>query len=1026
MSAQQPDLPLFDARFERVFERPGPRWFTLAPHRPFLDDLAKALYEALSPLGPETLADALVLTPTRRGARLLAEAFVRAASGRAVLLPQIRALGDLEEGEPPFEPGDVALDLPPAIRPLQRRFELARLSLTHAARLGERNLTPQGALDLADTLAAFLDSLAIEEISNLSAVAPCLDGDLAEHWKHAGAFVQAVLADWPGRLSELGVVDVNVRRTTLLRALAQRWREAPPTHAVVAAGSTGSAPATADLLAVVASLPKGVVVLPGLDPELADEAWAQVGDAHPQGGLKRLLDKVGVARNAVAAWPNTETPKAAMRGRARRRLVNEALRPPDATDDWLKQIALLRAEGRPDEDPIAEGLAGLSLVSARNETEAAAVAALALREALEVPGRTAALITPDASFARRVSARLRLWDVAADASAGAPLSLTSRGVLIGLLARAAAEPLNPAVLLGLLKHPLARLGREALSLQRAARTVEEKALRGARPASFEQLFRRIIGKDDETLPAVKDALAVAEALRDVVARVRAPFALGPASASDAARALGEALEALAADKKGALGELWAGTDGEAAAGLVAGLIGEAEAAPALDARAFADLVDRLLADQPVRAAESAHARISVLGALEARLVRADLLVLAGLEEGVWPKTPRLDPFLSRDMREAVGLPQPERRIGLAAHDFAQAAAAPEVLMIHTERRGGQPTVKSRWLWRLETLAKGAGVALPRRDDLARLAETLAAPLDSAPEALKPATRPAPAPPVAARPRELAVTEVETWVRDPYALYAKKILSLRQLPPPAADMDARHRGTAIHAAVEAFAKAWPLLDPKDAPAKFRDLYLDALKAEGLDLERLAVESALAERLGVFMAGFEGERRADGAQIIAETAGETEILVDGEAFTLKARADRIEVMGSTAMILDFKTGSYANEKQVASGFAPQLPLSAAILARGGFTGVSAKTPTGLLYVRLTGRDPAGVVEVRRSGEEQAAADAAWRGLSERVRSYRDPKKPYRSRVAMQFVKDPSDYDHLARTQEWLAADEDEGGE
>ena len=114
--------------FGGPFAKPGPRWFTIPAHRPFTLDLARGLSEALAPLGPEGLSQAIVLTPTRRGARALAEAFLTVSGGRAVLLPQVRALGDLDEGEPPFEPGDLALGLPPAITPYRRRFELARLA----------------------------------------------------------------------------------------------------------------------------------------------------------------------------------------------------------------------------------------------------------------------------------------------------------------------------------------------------------------------------------------------------------------------------------------------------------------------------------------------------------------------------------------------------------------------------------------------------------------------------------------------------------------------------------------------------------------------------------------------------------------------------------------------------------------------------------------------------------------------------------------------------------------------------------
>jgi len=399
-----------------LFEHPAPRWFSIPAQRPFLDDLAAGLLTALPE--PEALAGAVVFTPTRRGARALAEAFVGAAGGRAVLLPQIRAIGDLDEGEPPFEPGDLALDLPPAISSRRRRFELARIVVDHADLL---TFTPGAsqALEMAKALSDFLDSCRIEEIDTDGKLDGVADGDLAQHWQVSARFLKAVLAAWPRRLEDLGLIDVADRRVRLLRALAQRWTDHPPTEVLVAAGSTGTAPATADLLRVVAAAPLGAVVLPGLDEDLAQSAWEKVigtqGEQHPQGAMKRLLDRAEITRADVRPW----FPQSDSRGRWRRRIVNEALRPAEATADWLAQIESLRAEA-PGLDPVEEGLKGLSLIAARTEEEAASACALLLREALETPGQTAALVTPDQTLARRVSARLLRWGVIPDSSAGAP------------------------------------------------------------------------------------------------------------------------------------------------------------------------------------------------------------------------------------------------------------------------------------------------------------------------------------------------------------------------------------------------------------------------------------------------------------------------------------------------------------------------------------------------------------------------------------------------------------------------------
>jgi ATP-dependent helicase/nuclease subunit B len=1008
------------AAYSALFGGEGPRWFTIAAHRPFLDDLAAGLNAALAPLGPEALADAVVLTPTRRAARELADSFLRVGDAQAVLLPQIRALGELDEGEPPFEPGDLSLDLPPAISPMRRRFELARLVADHADILG-RDLGASGALELGDALGAFLESMQIAEIADPSAVYTLVEGELARHWEISARFLALAVEAWPRRLKDLGLIDVTDRRTQLLRALAEQWTRTPPQRPLIAAGSTGTAPATAALLAVVASAPQGCVVLPGLDLDLAEAAWAEVADAHPQDALRRLLDRSGVARDAVKVWPAPESIADQAKGRRRRRVVNEALRPAEATADWLRVIGDLRQEGAgAGRDPIAQGLEGLSVVAARTEEEAAAAAAVLLRETLETPDRTAALITPDAALARRVSAKLARWGVRIDSSAGSPLSAHPAGILIGLMAAAVADPLAPPTLLAILKHPRVRSGRDDDALAQAVRTLERRGLRGARPRAWADVFAR--------LDRYPEAVALAASLQDALELAGTPFADGLADVGEAARALTRAIEQLGTDARGRSGDLWAGADGEAGSGFLGELIDHGAALPPCSARGFAQLVTALMATQTLRSGGASHPRLKILGALEARLIRADRLILAGLEEGVWPRPAEVDPFLSRPMRARMGLPPPERRVGLSAHDFAQAACAPEVVLIHSERRGGQPAVMSRWLWRLETLARGAGLALPRREDALTWTRALDAPLADPPASLTPAPRPAPRPPIEVRPTELPVTEVERLVRDPYAVYARRILSLRKLDRPDERIEARARGAAIHAALETFAEEWSGLTGDTAPARFADLYVQALHDQGLPDGAMARERILAARAGAWVAEVEAARRAACRRVLVEQKGElTYALADGSSFTLTARADRLELFDGGVHVLDFKTGRAPSKKEIETGFAPQLTLTAALLMGGGFEDLGRVAPGDLVYLRLTGRTPPGDEIVRAGvGESEALAQAALDGLMGLISRYRRPSQPYRSRTATRFLTQISDYDHLARVREWSAAadEEDEG--
>jgi ATP-dependent helicase/nuclease subunit B len=862
------------------------------------------------------------------------------------------------------------------------------------------------ALDLADAVGSFFDGLQIEEAHVAGELGGLVAGEFAAHWEVSRAFLERALVLWPARLEQLGVLDVSERRVRLLRRLADLWTRSPPKGVLVAAGSTGTAPATRALLIAIAAAPRGAVVLPGLDVDLDGKAWDKVDVQHPQGALKRLLDEAQITRAEVATWLASDEERSEQRWR--RRVINEALRPAEETADWLHVIKTL--EGK-QAGAVAAALRGLSLVGARTEEEAATVAALMLREALETPERTAALVTPDQAMARRVTAKLARWGVVPDSSAGESLAGARCGALAGLMARAAVDPVDPVVLLGLLKHPFSRLGETA--------AFEARALRGPRARTWDELRQRLSAK-------TPGALGTAARLEAIVTGLAWTAEADPPA--EAARRIVTAMEALAADADGTPGDLWAGHGGEAMARLLSGLMQMGGGLPLVTARQFADLLQRLMEGETIRSGGATHPRLRILGAIEARLVRADRLVLAGLEEGVWPAAAPTDPFLSRPMREALNLPSPERRIGLAAHDFAQAACAPEVILLHTERRDGAPTVKSRWLWRLETLARGAKLKIPAHPHALALARVL-----DAPGPYEPAERPSPAPPLEDRPEKLFVTRIETLTRDPYAVWARDILRLFVMERPDEEVEARARGTAIHKAFERFVHDHPGELPPDAAAIFRALYLQELELAGMPRDALARETALAAEAAAWVADLEARRRADGRTLHVEKEGRIEISIDGRPFTLAAKADRIEVSpDGFGHVLDYKTGRAPTAQMVRTGFSPQLTLTAAVMARGGFADIGSIAPGELTYLEVTGRRPPGREAVRATPDgdndemlnSRDAADRALEGMVRLIRRFADPQQGYTSRTAPQFVKlYASDYDHLARVFEWSTSSEED---
>jgi ATP-dependent helicase/nuclease subunit B len=1042
-----------------------PRVFTIPASVPFLPALIGALKDgrlvdgfapARASLG---FANATIFLPTRRACRLARDAFLEALDVDAALLPRIVAIGDIDEDEFAFADAATgagafdALALPPSLDAMERRFLLARLVrkwadgmalITGAPPLVVRH--PAAVLALADDLARLMDDMTTREVpwQRLDDLVP---DQFDEYWKLTLQFLKIAREEWPNLLAALGAIEGAARRDRLIAAEASRLAAAAPGAPVIAAGSTGSMPATAKLLATIASLPHGAVVLPGLDTELDEEGWNTIGDeveapgtarapaagaaaaaGHSQFAMHALLGRIGIARRDVGIL----APPAP---HGREILASEALRPAPSTDQWRTRLAEQRLM-----DAIAQGLDGTTVIATGNAEEEALAVAVALREALTEPGRIAALVTPDRALARRVAVMLQRWNVAAEDSGGDKLADTPAGVFARLTAEAAFGGLAPATLLALFKHKLARLGVEETRHSHAVATLERAVLRGPRPrpgssglagalATVRQEIAKLRrGETSEVhfsdpRAALSDAeLAEAEALVGRIASALAPLdgLAGPRHFTELAARHREAVSELSTDAAGATGA-FSGADGEALAAAFDDIAEKVGAEPfEVAIEDYAELFRLAIDDRVVRRSGAPGSRIRIYGPLEARLVGIDRVVIGGLVEGVWPPDPRTDAWLSRPMRQALGLDVPERRIGLSAHDFAQLLGAREVFLTHAVKLNGAPTVPSRFLQRLAAIAGERlwGEAVARGERYRALARSLDAP--KAPP--RPVARPEPRPPLSARPKSLSVTEIEHWLRDPYTIYAKHILKLPRLDPIDQRPGAAERGSIIHGAVGDFAKSYAEALPADPVAEL--LRLGALRFAPLGdfPEVRAFWWPRLERIARWFADYEKARRAGLAAAHAEIRGELAIATSG-AFRLTGRADRIERRADGRyVIIDFKTGAPPSGPQVLIGLAPQLTLEAAMLHRGGFPDIAAGgTIAEFVYVRLNGGDPPGLERVvdLDGRSPDAVADEALARLTALVGRFEDERTPYRSLILSMWSNRYGTYDDLARVKEWSLA-------
>lgn len=1019
-----------------------PRVFTIAPGAPFLATFAENLLDGkvvpgLSRAsGPLALAKTKIYVPTRRAGRALATELARRAENPAMLLPKILPLGALDNdgGEAGF---DNPLDpkLPRAAGDIERRMILGELILAWARGLkgaivsigadgapryaGEALLVathPADAWRLSGELAALIDEMIIENVFWRGVEA--LGGDFDEYWRITLKFLDIAMNAWPEICRDRNFVDPAARQQALIaRAIESVGRAEDP---VVAIGSTGSNIVTARLLAAIARAPRGAVVLPGLDQNLDDKSFALIRGGeepcatHPQAYLARLIETIGVSReNAVALG------LAPAHLAAREKFMSEAFRPADSTDLWpLWRETHDRAE-------IAAALADVSLIEAADEREEALAIAVCLREALETPGKTAALVTPDRGLAERVRAELLRWNVEIDDSGGSPLASSRAGALARLILSALCGGANDWA--ALLAHPDFSLGLGEQA-ERLGALFEIGVLRsGFQSGPFRDRVApaRAAAREKHAHPrqqeiSDEDWLA----LEDFAAKLDAAFAPLRALAQSGAGGLRPWLDA----HKNALGLVAAGDgeafpggeDGEALSELFDELFRAANEVFTFHAESFAGFFDALINERILRGAARAHPRLKILGLLEARLIGADRLALAGLDETVWPPRGETDAFLNRAFRASLGLSSPDRRIGQTAHDFAQGFGAPEVILSRAKKRGGAPTTPSRFLQRMEALA-GTPAFSPLRErgnhwlDLARRVDLAAAE--------KPLKRPSPCPPLDLRPQKLSVTRIEMLRRDPYAVYAESILELLPLPGLDEAQGPREIGNAMHEVLEQFCRTFPSGPP---PENARDMLAASAREK---LENFADDPEfltfrwprLLKGLDAYLA-FETQRRPLIETIFVESGGRLKIpLADGSDFSLTAKADRIELLqDGSAVIVDYKTGDPPSNKVVRAGFAPQLTLEAAMLERGAFKDIPARKVATALYLPLGGgKTGAQDLDDPKKGPFADLVEEHFVELLGLLNHFRDPKHGYPSRPFPQFSARYNAYDHLARTREWSAS-------
>lgn len=1018
-----------------------PSFYTIPSGYPFLTSLAKGLLEETAGKAEE-LGQYLVFLPTRRACRELQTELLRLTDGKPLILPGIQPLGDIDPDELFFldgSAGETIARIPPPIPRMKRLFLLSRL----VSALPGYGADQIQAMKLADALGRFIDHVHAEglDLKNLKTI---VSEEFAEHWQISLDYLSVLGKAWPEILAENGFIDPADYRNRILNAASVAFESSPPSGPVIVAGSTGSLAATRNFLKTISRMIDGRVILPGLDQYCSETIWENIDELHPQYALKNLVNTLETDRSEIEIWPRLTVPEAGLSPPSLTRKIIETRQMLASCFMCPADTLAVRQEdhgydSRISGNSLEKALEDLTYCSCMSEEEEAKVIALILRETLETPHKTAAVVTPDRKIARRIMAQCLRWGITIEDSAGCALSHTRTGQFLKTVMDCVLDRFSSLTLLALLKHEFCNPGTETETYRHVVGNLDYY-LRGLRPADGIQGIRDRIREKEKDHEYDKAIFAGVYTLLDKLEEAFRPLAnisgRREARFSDWISAHLEVCETLSSSYK----RLWGDDEGEAAAGFFAAVSENSGLTREMDGHDYRVLLDHLMKDVVVRPKFGMHPRLKIYGQLEARLLHADVLVLAGLNEGQWPENPAADPWMSRPMRKAFGMTLQDIGIGQSAHDFVEYFCAPRVILTRSEKNEGIPTVPSRWIQRLSMTLKAFftkdnarkeqgseefGLGPGFYIEYARSLDYPRSPIQAWP-------RPAPRPPVNKRPRRLSATKIETWMRDPYALYAEKILRLAKLDPPGKEPGALEKGVWIHDVLEWFVTAYPDQMPDNAA--------DILLSYGWELlGDMRTDKTVAgywwprfENIAHWFVHNELDRRQQYRSAVIEEKGS--MVLDGPAgpFELTAKADRIDRSISKGLILiDYKTGQPPSNKDVIRGIAPQLGIEALILKKGGFQKCEAGGEIeSLQYWVLKGRRPAAEITEINPGKDKTLDDfvcSVEEGITNLVSVFDDPETPYLS-LPDPGVEPPDewqDYAHLARVREWkVMVGNDEG--
>ena len=936
------------------------------------------------------LASALFLLPNRRACQMLIAAFVRRQGIRPAILPQIVPLTEIDDDELFFDNAsltDVLLGNKAPINTSERLFLFTRMIMSKPDDFGLKQLSLAQAFNLASDLACLIDTasnlgLSFDKLYDL------VPEKYATHWQETLKLLKIITDFWPKILEERNAVDACDFKKSLLYKQAELWQKNKENRPIIAAGITASFPAVVNLLQTVKNLNQGEIYFAGIDFWADDVYWNAIDESHPQFELKQLLSLLQIDRKQI-------TPICKAQDIGREKFISELMRPAVVSYAWRNIDKSF---------DISQILDDIQILECQTQREEALAIALKMREVLNFPEKTVALVTYDRNLARRVASELERFDIKVDDSAGIPLSLTPVGIFLRLIAESAQDLDSDTKFITLLKHPFMLFNQSPANFRKNVYTYE-LSLRQKSASLDEDLSLFVTSIKDELAILQKQLFEPSVEFEDILkVHIQLAEKLATSDENDGSKIL------------------WKGNDGKKAASFITKILESAKTLGKINGADYLSLFCELMSMESVRSNYGTHPRLSILGPIEARLCHFDYMILGELSEGIWPKAEKADMWMSRPMKKDFGFTLPEKNTGILAADLCVFLASQHVIITRAERIDGVPMKKSRWLLRLETVlnALNSDITFMHQDDFMSFVSNL-----DKPQTYISLLPPNPTPPIEARPRKLSASAVDLLVADPYSVFAKYILKLYPLDDLDIPLDQRDYGTLIHGIIEEFNNTYPSLLPSSA----LDILLDIGK-------RHFSEAHIEPELQAFWwpkfvttvrTYLVLDNRENINFINNEVSGEIVYHLPKGDVTFTAKADRIDILKDGKInIIDYKTGKIPNKNQVQSGHALQLPLEGLIATKGHFSNIKNNDVNKLIYWQL-GNDNLSKSTLSFGINDDNLLEKSEEYLLKLMNTFDMETTPYYARPIPKYVSKNIDYVHLARVKEWsVQEEEDSNGE